>query len=48
MKSMITQQKDMLIIGGLIMKNNSVNMSSRKDNCAHLASGGAKKEEFNA
>jgi hypothetical protein len=35
---MITQEKDMLITGGLIMKKkNSVNMSGRKDSGAHLA-----------
>jgi hypothetical protein len=48
MKLMITQEKDMLIIGGLIMKNKSVNMSGRKDSGVHLASGGVKREEFNA
>jgi hypothetical protein len=37
MKLMITQEKDMLIIGGLIMKNKSVNMSDRQDSGAHLA-----------
>jgi hypothetical protein len=37
MKSIITQEKDILIIGGLIMKNKSVNMSGRKDSGAHLA-----------
>jgi hypothetical protein len=37
MKLMITQEKDMLIIGGLIMKNKSVNMSGGKDSGAHLA-----------
>jgi hypothetical protein len=37
MKLMITQEKDMLIIGGLIMKNKSVNMSDRKDSGAHLS-----------
>jgi hypothetical protein len=37
MKLMITQEKDMLIIGGLIMKKKSVNMSGRKDSGAHLA-----------
>jgi hypothetical protein len=30
-------RKDMLIIGGLIIKNKNVNMSGRKDNGAHLA-----------
>jgi hypothetical protein len=30
-------RKDMLILGGLIAKNNSVNMSGRKDSDAHLA-----------
>jgi hypothetical protein len=34
---MITQGRDMLIIGGLIMKNKSVNMSGRKDSGPHLA-----------
>jgi hypothetical protein len=34
---MITQEKDMLIQSGLIMKSRSVNMSGRKDNGAHLA-----------
>jgi hypothetical protein len=48
MKLMIAQGKDMLIISGLIMKNKSVNMSSRKDNGAHLALGEAKKEESSA
>jgi hypothetical protein len=48
MKLMITQEKDMLIIGGLIMKNKSVNMSGRKDSGVHLASGGVKREELNA
>jgi hypothetical protein len=37
MKTMIIQEKDMLIIGGLIMKDKSVNMSARKDSGAHLA-----------
>jgi hypothetical protein len=37
MKLMITQGKDMLIIGGWIMKNKNVNMSGRKDSGAHLA-----------
>jgi hypothetical protein len=37
MKLMITQGKDMLIIGGLIMKNKSMNMSGRKGSGAHLA-----------
>jgi hypothetical protein len=36
MKLMITQEKDMLIMGGLIMKNKSVNMYGRKDSGAHL------------
>jgi hypothetical protein len=30
-------RKDMLIIGGLIMKNKNMNMSGRKDSGAHLA-----------
>jgi hypothetical protein len=34
MKLMITQEKDMLIISGLIMKNRRVNMSGRKDSGA--------------
>jgi hypothetical protein len=37
MNMMITQGKDMLITGGLIMKNKSMNMSGRKDSGAHLA-----------
>jgi hypothetical protein len=37
MKTMIIQEKDMLIIGGLIRKDKSVNMSTRKDSGAHLA-----------
>jgi hypothetical protein len=37
MKLMITQEKDVLIISGLIMKNKSVNMPDRKDSGAHLA-----------
>jgi hypothetical protein len=37
MKSMIAQRKDMLIIGGLIMKSKSMDMSGRKDSGAHLA-----------
>jgi hypothetical protein len=37
MKLMINQEKDMLIIGGLIMKNKNVNMSGRKDSGAHMA-----------
>jgi hypothetical protein len=36
MKLMITQEKDMLIKSGLIMKSRSMNMSDRKDNGAHL------------
>jgi hypothetical protein len=36
MKLMITEEKDMLIISGLIMKNRIVNMSGRKDSGAHL------------
>jgi hypothetical protein len=34
---MITQEKDMLIIGGLIMKKKTVNIYGRKDSGAHLA-----------
>jgi hypothetical protein len=37
MKLMINQEKDMLIVGGLIMKNKSVNSSGKKDSGAHLA-----------
>jgi hypothetical protein len=48
MKLMSTQEKDMLIKSGLIMKNKTMNMSGKKDNGAHLAWGEAKREEFNA
>jgi hypothetical protein len=37
MKLMIAQGKDMLIKSGLIMKNQNMNMSGRKDSGAHLA-----------
>jgi hypothetical protein len=37
MKLMITQEEDMLIISGLIMKNMIMNMFGRKDSGAHLA-----------
>jgi hypothetical protein len=37
MKWMITQEKDMLIKNGLIMKSKSASMYGRKDNGAHLA-----------
>jgi hypothetical protein len=37
MRLMITQGKDMLIIGGLIIKNKNMNMFGRKDSGAHLA-----------
>jgi hypothetical protein len=33
---MINQEKDVLIIGGLIMKNKNVNMSGGKGSGAHL------------
>jgi hypothetical protein len=37
MKSMITQGRDMLIKGGYIKKNRSVNTSGKKDSGAHMA-----------
>jgi hypothetical protein len=33
---MINQEKDTLIMGGLIMKNKNTNMSGKKDSGAHL------------
>jgi hypothetical protein len=45
---MITQGKDMMIKGGLIKRNKSVNTSGKKDSGAHLDRGEAKREGFSA